>query len=204
MQAILVVSTTNNFKQLQIFCEQFKNSNINVYIYNSNFSILKKRELEQPNIIFLSKTQIIGNIEYSLLNLALKNTKNTYFHLFNEYSFIFPNLTKFNIFFNNTKSNYISDSDLTQWSITRFTAEYILVNYKKEEHIISIIKDNDKFDNVGNNLRFKGEPLSVLNLREYIEKNILNYLILHNIDCSQIGYEQILKQLKYIYSTIPK
>jgi hypothetical protein len=169
-----------------------------------NFSILKKRELSKQNIIFLSKSQIQNNIEFSLLNVALNDERNTHFHLMNEYSFIFPNLTKFVNFFKNTQSNFISLSDLTQWSITRNCAEFIISHFQNEEHIIDIIKENDSFDNVGNNLRFKGEPLNVLNLREYIEKNILSYLILHNIDCTQIGYEQILKQLKYIYSTIPK
>lgn len=200
MQAILVISTTTNYKQLEEFCSQFHNQPINVYIYNTSFTIMKKRDLERNNIIFVPKSAIVNNIELSLIKYAMSNTKNTHFHLVNDYSFIFPNCNIFNKFFNQTQSCFISLDNPYQWSITLEAAKYIIKTYTNEEHIIDLLTDIDFIDVVNSNLRFSKDVLSVINLKEYIDNNILNKLILHNIDCSKIGYEQILKQLKYIYA----
>lgn len=205
MQAILVISTTTNYKQLKEFCEQFYGSNMNVYIYNTTFTIMKKRELETDNVVFIPKSFIKDNIELSLLRYALQNTDNTYFHLINEYSFIYPNSNVFNLFFDNTNTNYISIKDPYQWSITLECANYVIENYKNEEHIIDILKECETLDIVDENLRFtSGTTLSVINLKEYIANGILTKFIIHNIDCNQTGYKQIMKQLKYIYAAFKK
>jgi len=201
MQAILVITSTTNYKQLEVFCSQFHGQSVNVYIYNSTFSILKKRGLETQNIKFIPKVITEPSIEIALLKYALQNKQNTHFHLINEYSFIFPNFNVFNSFFVNNNSNYISIHNPLQWSITLEVAEYIIKHYNNEEYIINTIKNNEVFDIVGDNLRYtNGEVLSALQLKEYIVTGIMNKLIIHNIDCNQIGYEQILKQVKYIYS----
>lgn len=201
MQAILVITSTTNYKQLEVFCSQFYGQSVNVYIYNSTFSILKKRELEAQNIKFIPKVITEPSIEIALLKYALQNKQNTHFHLINEYSFVFPNFNVFNSFFVKNNSNYISIHNPLQWSITLEVAEYIIKHYNNEEYIINTIKDNDVFDIVGDNLRYtNGEVLSALQLKEYIVTGIMNKLIIHNIDCNQIGYEQIIKQVKYIYS----
>lgn len=201
MQAILVISTTNNYKQLEVFCNQFYGQPINVYIYNSKFSILKKRDLESINVKFIPKTISEQSIEIALIKYALNDNIYTHFHLINEYSFIFPNFTRFNSFFINNNSNYISLSNPLQWSITIDVAKYIVTHYTNQQYVIDIIKDNDYFDIVDNNLRFTdNDKLSVINLREYINFGILNSLIIHDIDCTKIGYEQIIKQIKYIYT----
>ena len=205
MQAILVISTTFNYKQLKEFCEQFYGSNINVYIYNTTFTIMKKRELESTNISFIPKSFVKNNIEISLLKFAMQNDNNTHFHLMNEYSFIYPNNNVFNLFFDNNESNYISLNSPYQWSITLEAAEYVIKHYKNEEHIIDILKDCEILDIVDENLRFtSGSALSVINLKEYISQGILTKFIIHDIDCNQIGYNQIMKQLKYIYSAFKK
>lgn len=205
MQAILVISTTFNYKQLKEFCEQFYGSNINVYIYNTTFTIMKKRELESTNISFIPKSFVKDNIEISLLNFAMQNDNNTHFHLMNEYSFIYPNNNVFNLFFDDNESNYISLNSPYQWSITLEAATYVIKHYKNEEHIIDILKNCEILDIVDENLRFtSSSPLSVINLKEYISQGILTKFIIHDIDCNQIGYNQIMKQLKYIYSAFKK
>ena len=161
---------------------------------------MEKRDLERNNIIFVPKSAIVNNIELSLIKYAMSNTKNTHFHLVNDYSFIFPNCNIFNKFFNQTQSCFISLDNPYQWSITLEAAKYIIKTYNNEEHIIDLLTDIDFIDVVNSNLRFSKDVLSVINLKEYIDNNILNKLILHNIDCSKIGYEQLLKQLKYIYA----
>lgn len=205
MQAILVISTTFNYKQLKEFCEQFYGSNINVYIYNTTFTIMQKRELESTNISFIPKSFVKNNIEISLLKFAMQNDNNTHFHLMNEYSFIYPNNNVFNLFFDDTESNYISLNSPYQWSITLEAAAYVIEHYKNEEHIIDILKDCEILDIVDENLRFTASsPLSIINLKEYISQGILTKFIIHDIDCNQIGYNQIMKQLKYIYSAFKK
>jgi hypothetical protein len=205
MQAILVISTTFNYKQLKEFCEQFYGSNINVYIYNTTFTIMQKRELESTNISFIPKSFVKDNIEISLLKFAMQNDNNTHFHLMNEYSFIYPNNNVFNLFFDDNKSNYISLNSPYQWSITLEAATYVIKHYKNEEHIIDILKNCEILDIVDENLRFtSSSPLSVINLKEYISQGILTKFIIHDIDCNQIGYNQIMKQLKYIYSAFKK
>lgn len=205
MQAILVISTTFNYKQLKEFCEQFYGSNINVYIYNTTFTIMQKRELESTNISFIPKSFVKDNIEISLLKFAMQNDNNTHFHLMNEYSFIYPNNNVFNLFFDDNESNYISLNSPYQWSITLEAATYVIKHYKNEEHIIDILKNCEILDIVDENLRFTSSSLlSVINLKEYISQGILTKFIIHDIDCNQIGYNQIMKQLKYIYSAFKK
>lgn len=200
MQAILVNTSTTNYKQLVEFCSQFKNQNINVYIYNDTFTYLKKCDLETSNIKFIHKPQV-SNVEISLLKFALQNKDNTHFHLVNEYSFIFPDCILFEAFFKRTQQNFIS-TESPQWSITRVCAEYVVKNYTEGKNIIDILMLYPAEDIIYDNLRFYKERLSVIQLRHYIADKILSKLIIHNIDCNSIGYEQILKQLKYIYLAV--
>lgn len=216
MQAILVISSSNNINQYKEFCNQFINSDLyNVYIYNDTLTFFDRQEIVRDNIKILRHKDIVdNNIEFTLLKVALDNKDNRYFHLMDEYSFIFPNTPHFYTVFNTVNTEFVDFNNPKQWSITRNCAEYLLSEFinNKTDYIINILnteiyKSNEdiQFNIYNDNLRFNSvDSLNCLNISEYVNQGILNKCVLDNLDVNKIGFSQLLKQLKYIYSLFNK